>query len=107
MGTYETQKTWIHNPIAIYLMACYAYEVLDSPFLADVEFDELGRYIKENLDTLEHRHKYLVDRESCDFTSGITQSYPTWPSIITSAAKQLAAGLIPQVHTSPSIDDLL
>lgn len=78
------------NPVAVYLMSCYAYEELDAPFLTDAEFDALGRYIETHWDELEHRHKHLIDRDSCAFTSGITQPYDTWPLIIKHAAHHAA-----------------
>ena len=69
------------NPIAKYLMACWAYDV-GEPFMSDSEFDELGQYIKDNWDTLEHRHKHLIDYESCNYTSGITCKLEDLPTII-------------------------
>lgn len=66
-------------------MSCYAYEELASPFLTDKEFDALGLFIAENWDGISHRHKYLVDRDSCYFTSGITKPYHEWPLIILGA----------------------
>jgi hypothetical protein len=38
----------------------------------------------------QHRHKHLIDRDSCAFTSGITKPYAEWPLIIKSAAYALA-----------------
>lgn len=101
-----SNERWIHNPIAVYLMSCYAYEELDRPFLTDGEFDALGRYIEQNWDSLEHRHKHLIDRDSCAFTSGITQPYRKWPLIIKSAAYSLAYPA--KVTPEPvGIDDLI
>ena len=37
------------NPIAKYLMCSYAYYVEDKPLISDVEFDELSKWIKENI----------------------------------------------------------
>lgn len=74
------------HPVAVYLMSCYAYEELAAPFLSDADFDALGRYIEQNWDSIEHRHKHLIDRDSCAFTSGITQPYRKWPLIIKHAA---------------------
>lgn len=84
-----TNERWIFNPIGVYLMSCYAYEELDSPFLTDHEFDKLGQYIAANWETLQHPHKHLIDPDSCMFTSGITQPYHTWPLRILSATHQL------------------
>jgi len=79
---------WHHNPIGVYLMSCYAYEGLDSPFLSDADFDQLGRFIEAFWDDLEHRHKHLIDRDRCAHTSGVNKPYHEWPLIILGATHQ-------------------
>lgn len=66
-------------------MACYAYEELAESIMTDFEFDMLGRYIYDNYDKLEHRHKYLIDRENCHSTSALTIPYDDLPTIIKEA----------------------
>lgn len=83
-----SNERWIHNPIGVYLMSCYAYEELAAPFLFDHEFDALGQYIAENWATLEHPHKYLIDPACCAYTSGVTKPYHEWPLRILSATHQ-------------------
>lgn len=75
-------------PVQAYLMSCYAYEELAAPFLTDAEFDQLGQHIAKEWDNIEHRHKHLIDRDSCMFTSGITKPYHEWPLIILNATHQ-------------------
>lgn len=74
------------QPVQWYLTACYCYEILSTPIMEDHEFDELGRYIEEFWDLIEHRHKYLIDRERCAHTSGVTKWYDEWPLMILDAA---------------------
>lgn len=76
---------WLHNPIGIYLMSCYAYEVLNKPFLSDAEFDALGRFINQWYDVLEHRHKQFIDEEACAYTSAVTVPYEELPLIVLGA----------------------
>lgn len=101
-----SKETWAHNPVGVYLMSCYAYEVLDNPFLADADFDELGRFIADNYESLNHRHKYIIDRERCAHTSGITIPYREWPSIIIGAATQFATGTIP-IPAAYNVEDFI
>ena len=77
------------NPIAIYIMSCYAYEELNSPFISDIVFDKLGKYIYDNWDDLEHKHKRFIDREGCAYTSALTVGYSELPTIIREATKQI------------------
>jgi len=50
------------NPIAKYLMCSYAYYKEDSPLISDQEFDDLGKFILENYDAIDHPHKHLVTK---------------------------------------------
>ena len=52
----------MQNPIAKYLMCSYAYYVEDKPLISDSEFDELGKWLLENYDNVEHMHKDLVTK---------------------------------------------
>lgn len=103
----DRRYAWRHgHPVAVYLMSCYAYEELDAPFLTDAEFDALGRYIEAHWDELEHRHKHLIDRDSCAYTSGITKPYAKWPLIIKHAAHH-AAGYPKAQKPRVDVDDLI
>lgn len=76
------------QPVQWYLTACYCYEILDEPIMSDVEFDELGAYIAEYWDLIEHPHKYLIDPARCAHTSGITKWYDEWPLMVLGAIHQ-------------------
>ena len=43
-------------------MCSYAYYVEDNPLISDGEFDELGKWLLENYDNVEHMHKDLVTK---------------------------------------------
>mgnify|MGYP001432343868 CR=1 FL=1 len=51
------------NPIAKYLMCSYAYYVQNDPLITDSEFDELGKWLFDNYDSVEHMHKHLVTKD--------------------------------------------
>lgn len=47
-----------------YLIASYAYYILDENVMMDADFDMLSRRLVAVWDTFEHRHKHLVNIES-------------------------------------------
>jgi NAD-dependent DNA ligase len=64
------------NPIAKYLMCAYAYYVEDDALISDAEFDELGKWLLQNYDSVEHMHKHLVTKD--DLRAGTyLGKYPT------------------------------
>ena len=50
----------IHRAIPWFLMACYAYEVRDSPIISDACFDKLGEDIRTRWGEINHPHKHLI-----------------------------------------------
>ena len=54
------------NPIAKYLMCAYSYYEEDDPLVTDFEFDDLGKWILENYDAIEHPHKHLVTKKDLE-----------------------------------------
>lgn len=50
------------------LMASYAYYILSESLLEDGTFDKMCKYLYDNWDSIEHRHKNLFTRE--DMSSG-------------------------------------
>jgi len=77
--------SWKHNPVGVYIMSCYAYEVLSDSFITDAEFDACGWHIAEEWDNLTHRHRDYINREACAFTSALTVPYEELPLIALSA----------------------
>lgn len=77
-----------------YLMAGYAYEVLDSPILSDGAWDALCKYVQAHrTETLTHRHGHLIDDEAlASATAGYLRE-DCLPSMTKSAALRLAREL--------------
>ena len=71
------------NPIAKYLMCAYAYYVEDDALITDAEFDELGKWLLKNYDSVEHMHKHLVTKD--DLNAGTYLG--KYPSIVKGAVK--------------------
>ena len=71
------------NPIAKYLMCAYAYYVQNDPLIADHEFDELGKWLLENYDEVEHMHKHLVTKD--DLHAGTYLG--VYPTLVKGAVK--------------------
>lgn len=67
-----------------FLVASYLYYVCDAPVIRDETFDEIVRLLDEKWDTVEHRHKHLIDRSLLK-----TGFYLQYPEIVKGAAKEL------------------
>jgi hypothetical protein len=80
----------IRNPnmlVPWYLMAAYAYYVLDAPILTDALFDDICVRLDSEWDEIEHRDKGWVDRD--DLAAG-TRLSTAYPSLAMGAASALA-----------------
>lgn len=84
----KTGNGWDHNPVGVYLMSCYAYEVLNDSFITDYQFDKLGAYLHKVGEFMDHRHIDLIDLENCQHTSALTVPYHELPTIIVGATYQ-------------------
>ena len=73
----------IKHPIARYLMCAYAYYVEDDALITDAEFDELGKWLLKNYDSVEHMHKHLVTKD--DLNAGTYLG--KYPSMVKGAVK--------------------
>ena len=71
------------NPIARYLMCAYAYYVEDDPLISDTEFDELGKYILEHYDAIDHPHKKYVTKSDLEAGTYLGK----YPSMVKGAVK--------------------
>ena len=56
------------NPVAKYLMCSYAYYKEDDPLISDAEFDELGKWMLDHWDAIDHPHKKYLTKY--DLTAG-------------------------------------
>lgn len=70
-----------------YLMAAYAYYVLDAPIISDALFDSICRKLDKRWDQVEHVHKVWIDRD--DLSAG-TRMSTVYPSMAKGAACALA-----------------
>lgn len=70
-----------------YLIAAYAYYVLDEPVLTDATFDAICIMLDEEWDDLEHMHKIYVSRG--DLAAG-TRMSALYPSMAKASACALA-----------------
>ena len=64
------------SPVAWWLMASYAYYVLNRSLFSDETFDWIGRYIKDNWDAIKHPNKRLIKR-AATFSGYYVKRYPT------------------------------
>ena len=71
------------HPIAKYLMCSYAYYKEDDPLISDAEFDELAKWLLENWDNVDHRHKVYITKY--DLTAGTFLG--KYPSMVPGAVK--------------------
>lgn len=71
------------NPIAKYLMCSYAYYKEDDPLISDAEFDELGKWLLENWDDVDHRHKLYITKHDLEAGTFLGK----YPSMVPGAVK--------------------
>ena len=74
-----------NNPVAMYLMAAYAYYMDDDPILADFQFDDLAKHLLANIDEMpDHPHKHLLTKD--DLSAGTYLG--EYPGIVIGALDQ-------------------
>lgn len=71
-----------------YLMACYAYYVLDDPFMSDQDFDWLAKKTLDEWDSITHRHKVFLNK---DILRAGTQPI-SYPQIVAGATFDIMKG---------------
>lgn len=85
------QRTWQECPakmVSWYLIASYAYYVLDNPILSDNVFDKLCRKLLEHMADIDHPHLELIEREA--LLSGTGFQLTNWPERVIKAAHTLS-----------------
>lgn len=80
-----------NTAVSWFLMASYAYYVLDRPLLTDAGFDAVCRSLEQNWSRITHRHQKLVgyDPAKGRLTSGFHLRENQYPLIAISAARGL------------------
>ena len=73
-----------------YLMASYLYYHEDVSLLSDSLYDRLCKQLDAEWDSIDHRHKRLVDRASLTAGTGYTIPRDDYPQMTRSCAKRLA-----------------
>lgn len=78
--------------VAWALMCSYAYYVLDKSIISDGLFDHIMSELLARWDTIQHRHKYLIEVGDLKAGSLYRLREEDYPGIVKSAAKRLLAG---------------
>lgn len=73
--------------IPYYLMASYLYYIEDWSMWNDCEYDNLCKYIYDNYDQIEHKHKYLVDKDALRAGTAYHIRAEDYPAIVIGAAR--------------------
>ena len=68
-----------------YLMASYAYYVLDDPILSDAMYDSMSKQLLANFDNIAHYHKHLLSKDMLEAGSFLGE----YPSIIAGAVRAI------------------
>jgi len=79
--------------IAWYLMASYLYYREAESLLRDETFDKMCLYMLNNWDTLQHRYKYLVNKDSLSAGTGFDIEFNRFPEGLLRVIRQLKRGL--------------
>lgn len=72
-------KTNPSSCVAWYLLSSYCYYREAESLLSDEVFDRLCKYMYDNWDSLEHKLKYLVDKESLTAGTGYDIQFNNYP----------------------------
>jgi hypothetical protein len=68
-----------------YLMASYAYYVLDDPILSDAMYDGMSKQLLAQFDNISHYHKHLLSKDMLEAGSFLGE----YPSIISGAVRAI------------------
>ena len=78
-----------NNLVAKYLIHSYLYYILDESIIPDREYDELCKELLDNIDSITHPHKHLLDTEALKAGSGFQLRKEDYPLIVQETAKML------------------
>lgn len=74
-------STNLNMLVPFYLMCSYAYYVDDDPIISDAFYDKLAKKLLKEYDSIDHYHKYLIDKDALEAGSFLGQ----YPSIVQGA----------------------
>lgn len=72
-----------------YLMSSYAYGFLNRTYMDDHAYDRLCKRLQDEFDSIEHRHKSLIDKDALSATTGYYIREENYPEIVKIAARNL------------------
>jgi len=73
---FQTNKS---SCVAWYLMASYAYYKQNESLLSDEVFDKMCKWMIENWDSIEHKHKGFINKESLSAGTGFDIEFNFFP----------------------------
>jgi len=75
-----------------YLIASYAYYVLDSPVLSDDMYDRICFLLAEEIDCVNISHRHLSYCDTGALNAGTAYHITEYPSIVASVAERFVVG---------------
>jgi hypothetical protein len=83
-------RDWhVNRLVPWYLMASYAYYMLDRSIMPDEEFDGLCKRLLEEFDFIEHPHKHLIDESSLEAGTGYGLREEEYPGMCKGAVEHI------------------
>jgi hypothetical protein len=76
----------IDHLVSWYLMASYLYYHQSLSPITDEQFDKICRRLRDNLDTVTHQHKDLLDWGALDAGTGYHLTQEMYPNMVKHAA---------------------
>lgn len=75
--------------VPYYLCGAYTYYGLDDPFISDGTWEWLAKFLQENWDQIEHRHKHLITADMLASGSFFMPEGRDYPEIVKDAVRDL------------------
>jgi hypothetical protein len=79
----------VHLSVPWYLSCSLAYYKYDLSLIKDEAYDEICKTLKDSWGTIEHRHKYLVDKSQLKAGTGYALDYDAFPTIVQASTNYL------------------
>lgn len=83
---FKTSKNMV---IPWILLSSYSYYILHRGLLEDTTFDNMCKYLFDNWDSLDHVHKYLIQKEDMQNGSLYHLKAEDYPSMVRGSALKL------------------
>jgi len=89
--------------VPFYLICAYQYEISQDPIVSDGYWDSLCKKLDLYWDTIDHHHKYLIDRASLITATASYLTDDRYPEIVKSSAARLRRCGPPPVGGTPGL----